>query len=159
MRAVDAFLLSLDQAWTHRWESLSAVLDGIHPEEAEWQAPVYGDAEHEDGWPLAGSIHWQVAHVAHCKRAYTEYILQRDRPGRPPAPPRPRDTTWDEEVAGLKRAHARQRDAIASLTDADLGGRVGNGMTLAEFLAMCVRHDVWHASQIAVARRLYRNRR
>jgi uncharacterized damage-inducible protein DinB len=159
MRAVDAFLLSLDHAWTHRWESLANVLDGIHPDEAGWQAPTYGDAEHEAGWPPPGSIHWQVAHIAHCKRSYTEYILQRDRPGRPPAPPRLPDRTWDQEVVALKHAHARQRDAIASLTDADLETRVGNAMTVAEFLAMIIRHDIWHASQIAVARRLYRNRR
>ena len=67
--------------------------------------------------------------------------------------------TFDEDLALLRHAHARQREAIAALTDADLDGRVGSAMNVAEFIAMTVRHDVWHASQIAVARRLYRNRR
>ena len=159
MRAVDVFLLSFDHAWAHKWESLSGVLDGVHPDEASWQAPPYGDAEVEPGWPLPGSIHWQVAHVVHCKRHYTDFLTQRDRAGRPPQPERTPGLTWDEELAGLKHAHTRQRDAMASLTDADLGTRVGNAMTVAEFLSMCIRHDVWHAAQIAVARRLYRNRR
>ena len=159
MRAVDVLLLSFDHAWAHRWESFAAVLDGVHPDEAGWQAPAYGDAEVEARWPLPGSIHWQVAHTAHCKRHYAELLTQRDRAGRPPEPVREQALTFDEDLALLRHVHARQREAIAALTDADLDGRVGNAMNVAEFIAMTIRHDVWHASQIAVARRLYRNRR
>lgn len=158
MRAADLLLLAFDHAWGHRWESLSEVLKGLTPEEAAWQAPAYAGAEHEAGWPRPGTIHWQVAHVAHCKRHYTEFLTQRDRSGRPPAPPRPPDLDWAAERAGLEAAHAAQRIAIAGLSDADLGAQVGNAMSVAEFVAMCTRHDVWHAAQIAVARRLYRTR-
>lgn len=159
MRALDTFLLAFDQAWAHRWESLSGVLDGVHPEEATWQAPAYADAELEPGWPLPGSIHWQVAHLAHCKRHYTDCIAQRRGEGRPPPPVREPNLDYDAEIALLRRAHALQRETIAGLTDADLAAPMPESATLAEFLAMCLRHDVWHASQIAVARRLYRNRR
>lgn len=159
MRALDVLLLSFDHAWAHRWESLSTALDGVHPEEAVWQAPAYGDAEIEAGWPLPGSVHWHVAHVGHCKRHYADLLAQRDRSGRPAQPAREGALTYDQDLALLRQAHARQRDGISALTDADLDLRLGNAMTVAEFLAMCVRHDAWHASQIAVARRLYRNRR
>lgn len=158
MRALDALLLSFDHAWAHRWESLTAALDGVHPEEASWQSPAYRDAEPEAGWPLPGTLHWHVAHVGHCKLHYTDLVTQRDRPGRPPAPVRRAGNSYDDDVALLRHAHARQREALASLGDGDLPGRVGNGMSVAELVVMAVRHDVWHAGQIALARRLYRNR-
>lgn len=159
MRATDLLLLTFDHAWAHRWESLAAALDGVHPEEAAWQAPIYGDAETEPFWPLPGSIHWHVAHAAHCKRHYADLLLQRERAEPPPEPAREQALGYDEDLARLQQAHARQREAIAGLADADLDGRVGGRMGVAEFVAMTIRHDVWHASQIALARRLYRNRR
>ena len=159
MRAVEAFLLHFDHAWDHRWESLTQVLVGVDEVEAAWQALGYADVEREAGWPSPGTVHGQVAHIAHCKRYYALMISQRDHSGRPPAPPRTPDLTYAQEVAELQAAHAAQRAALATLTDADLDGRVGNAMGVAEFVAMCTRHDAWHAAQIAVARRLYRTRR
>ncbi len=158
MRALDVLLLAFDHAWEHKWESLQGALRGLGPEEAAWQAPAYAPAEREPGWPLPGSIAWQVAHVAHCKRHYTEMILERARPGAPPALPRPSHQGFEEEVEGLRAAHAAQRAAIAALSDADLETHVDNGTSLAEFVTTCTRHDTWHAAQIAVARRLYRER-
>ena len=158
MRAVDAFLLHFDQAWDHKWESLTQTLVGVGPAEADWQAPCYADVEREAGWPLAGTVHWQVAHIAHCKRYYALMLTQRDRSGRPPESPRAPNLTWAQEVVELQAAHAAQRAAIAGLSDADLEARVGNAMGVGEFVAMCTRHDAWHAAQIAVARRLYRTR-
>lgn len=159
VRAVDALLLAFDHAWEHRWESLSTALDGVGPEEAGWQSPAYAEVEPEAGWPLPGTIHWQVAHVAHCKRHYADCLLQRERAGRPPEPPFVPGRGWDGTLAELRAAHARQREAIAALADAELDTRVGNAMSVAEFVAMTTRHDAWHASQIALARRLYRTRR
>jgi uncharacterized damage-inducible protein DinB len=159
MRAVDLLLLAFDHAFEHRWESLAAALDGVGPEEAGWQSPAYADAEPEAGWPLPGTIHWHVAHLAHCKRHYTELVLQRERAGRPPAPSFRANPTFDESLAELKAAHARQRAALAALTDAELEMRLGNGDVLAEFVSACTRHDAWHAAQIALARRLHRTRR
>jgi hypothetical protein len=158
MRAVDVLLLAFDHAWSHRWESLREALAGVGAEEAAWQAPAYADVEREPGWPAPGSIQGQVAHVAHCKRHYTEFLTQRDRAGRPPAPPRTPDLDWQAELAELGAAHAAQRAAIAALSDADLATQVGNAMGVAEFVTMCTRHDVWHAAQLALARRLYRAR-
>ena len=78
MTGIDTFLLQFDHAWGHDFESLAAALDGVTEEEAAWQAPAYAGAEREDGWPPPGSIHWQVAHVAHCKRYYTDLIANLD---------------------------------------------------------------------------------
>jgi len=77
---------------------------------------------------------------------------------RPETPPYRPVASFADEVAGLKGAHAEQRDAIAALHDEHLTMKVGNGMPMGEFLAMATRHDTWHAAQIAVARRMYRSR-
>jgi len=66
--------------------------------------------------------------------------------------------TFAEVLAALEAAHADERAAVASLGEDDLARTVPNGMTAAEFVAMCVRHTTWHAAQIAVARRLFRTR-
>ena len=50
------------------------------------------------------------------------------------------------------------RLADPGLADEQLEAPLPNGMSVMEFLAMCVRHDTWHAGQIAVARRLWRQR-
>jgi hypothetical protein len=159
MNATDAFLRQLDDTWSHRWESLCSALDGVTEEEAAWQAPSYADEEREDGWPAPGTIAWQAAHVAHCKRYYTELVAQRgDAPGRPPLPERSACTSFAAIRAELESAHAAQRAGIAALSEADYGLRCGNGMPLSEFLAMAIRHDAWHAAQIVVVRRLFRTR-
>jgi hypothetical protein len=158
MGAVRELLRAFDHAWQHKWESLSAALEGVTEEEAAWQAPCYAKEPREEGWPAPGTIRWQVAHVAHCKRHYTMFLRAPGSTERPPAPPHVPVASFAEDVDELREAHAGQRGAILALRDDQLPLPVGNGMPLGEFLAMAVRHDTWHASQIAVARRLYRNR-
>ena len=45
-----------------------------------------------------------------------------------------------------------------TITVADLATVVERGMPLSEYLAMAIRHDTWHAGQMALVRRLYRAR-
>ncbi len=158
MRAIDAFLLQLDHAWEHAWESLDAVLEGVTEQEAAWQASCYADVPVEAGWPRPGTIRWHVVHLAHCKRTYAALVRARKATQRPSIPRRAPAATVDADLAELDAAHADQRDAVAACSDTDLDDLVGNRMPLAEFLAMTIRHDAWHAGQIAVARRLYRSR-
>ena len=158
MTGVEAFLRQLDDSWEHKWESLSAVLATVEEDEADWQAPCYAEEEQEEGWPPPGTVRWQVAHVAHCKRHYTDFIKAPGSSERPPVPARKPTESFAEDRAELAAAHAEQRDAIASLSESDLELSVGNGMRLDVFLAMAIRHDSWHAAQIAVARRLWRTR-
>lgn len=158
MSEIDAYLNQLDEAWSHPFESMSSALDGVTDDEAFWQAPCYADEEREEGWPPPGTIAWQIAHVAHCKRHYTDYFRRAGETERPPVEPWTPVETLAELRAALVAAHTEQRAAIASLGDAGLDLTAGNDMPFREFLAMCIRHDSWHASQIAVARRLYRTR-
>ena len=150
MEAKGIFLAQLDGAWEHKWESLQGALEGVTEEEAAWQAPCYAKEEREEGWPPPGTILWQVAHIAHCKRYYRKVILHAGEE-RPPVDARTPLATLAEELAALTEAHRAQRDAIASLTDEELQEH-------ADFLTHTIRHDTWHAAQIALARRLHRKR-
>jgi hypothetical protein len=156
MSEIRVFLQQLDDAWGHAWESLQSVLGGVTEEEAFWQAEAYAGEAPEAGWPKPGTIAWHVAHVAHYKRYYTDIIRPAGQEGRPevrPWTPRP---DLRSLRGALQDAHEAQRAAIADFPDDRLDVVAGNDMPFREFLAMCIRHDTWHASQIAVARRLYR---
>ena len=158
MDPVAVHLSHLDDAWAHKWESLTGVLAGVTEDEAAWQAPCYAKDEREDAWPAPGSIRWQVAHIAHCKRHYAECIRRRGEPTSPADPVRVPTHSYAQDRTELETAHADERAAIAACVGADFELKLFNAMPLGEFLAMVIRHDVWHASQIAVARRLWRTR-
>lgn len=149
MRALDVYLQQFDHAWRHGWESLAPLLESVSEEEAVWQAAAYREITPDEGWPPPGSIHWHVAHLAHCKRDYTAEIRGEEAAPRPPA------RTFAASVEQLKEAHAAQRDLLCSLTEEELGRPLANGMSLAEFLTSTIRHDTWHAGQVAGVRRLY----
>ena len=156
MSEIRAFLQQMDDAWAHAWESLRSALDGITEEEAAWQADAYAAEEPEEGWPRPGTIAWQVAHVTHCKRYYREVMRSVGAEERPPVSPW---TPLPDLVAlrsAFEEAHRAERETLATFPEAALDADAGEGMTYREFIAMAIRHDTWHAAQIALARRLYR---
>jgi uncharacterized damage-inducible protein DinB len=150
MSDLSTHILHLDDAWNHDFESLMSVLDGVSEEEAAWQPPCYHDVPMTPGWPAPGSIRWQVAHIAFYKREYAARIS--DRGGPTPDSSRTATTTFAEDLAELHAAHEAEREAITALSAPDLTSELG------QFLAAIIRHDVWHAAQIAVVRRLWRTR-
>ena len=160
MRVLDVLLMEYDHAWHHKWETMSDALADLADDEAEWQAPAYRDCTPEPGWPLPGTVRWQIAHIAHWTRYYTAMIGARGQTERPPEPERnvPEGFSLADELAELQAAHTAHRAAIAALTDEDLPLTVPNGASLAEFIITTTRHDIWHAGQIVVARRLWRTR-
>jgi len=151
MRAIDVFLLALDHAWSHEWESLLPVLKGVTEEEAAWQAPCYRNEPRTPGAPPPGTIRWQIVHLAECKMSYT-LRLKGDREARSPDVPPLGTKTLAEDLAALRAAHQAEREAIAAISDGELTPK------LAEFLAGILRHTTWHGGQIAVVRRIYRMR-
>ena len=151
MNPIEVVLLQFDGAWSHDWESLRSALEGLSEEEANWQAPCYRSETAAGGWPLPGSVRWQVAHVAHYKREYAARLGSDPEAGSPDLPHRP-SMSFAEDLAELHAAHAAQRTAIERLDPGALTPAV------AEFLSNTIRHDSWHAGQIAIARRLYRER-
>ena len=158
MTELAAYLRQFDDSWSHPFESLCDVLTGVTEEEAFYQASCYVAEPREEGWPAPGTIAWQVAHIGHCKRHYTTYLVRDGVDQRPSVTPWTPHATFAELRAFLEAAHGEQRSALAALSADALDLVAGNGMPFREFLSMATRHDAWHAAQIAVARRLYRTR-
>jgi hypothetical protein len=156
MHGLEIILGQLDDAWGHAWESVSAVLAGVGEDEATWQAAAYADVEAEAGWPAPGTIHWQVAHLAANKVEYASHVRRALDPAEAIVEGYTPCATYAEGMAVLGEAHAALRAAIEALTPEALASEGNHSMPLAEYLAMVIRHDTWHAGQIAVLRRFYR---
>ena len=155
MSSLDQLLQMFDDAWSHKDESLKAVLNDVTPEEALWQHPAYSARDQVPGMPAAGTILWHVAHLEHSARHYREILRHRPFADEPMTPP-PKLSTLPELVAMLQSARADLREEITKLTEAGLSQSCARGMTVAEFVRMVIRHDTWHAGQMVVTRRLFR---
>lgn len=158
MNNIDVLLAAFDEAWGHEWESLEAVLGGLTEAEASWQSAAYAGETQEEGWPPEGTILWQLAHLAHCKRYYAAMIGARAEASPPEVEPRTPQEGLAAALGALESAHKEQRAAIVAIGDDDLAAPTCGKMPLGEFLRMGTRHDAWHGAQIAVLRRLYRTR-
>jgi uncharacterized damage-inducible protein DinB len=107
-----------------------------------------------EGLPMPGTIRWHVAHLEHCARHYTE-ILRKRPLVHEPATPSPGITDLAELINRLEHARRLLREEIQRLSDVDLDTPCARGMNVGEFVRMAIRHETWHAGQIAVVRRLY----
>ena len=156
---VEMLVRQLDDAYRHPFESLTSALEEVTEADAFRVPAAYAAEEPEEGWPAPGTIAWQVAHVTHCKRHYADCLASVGAPERPPVRPWTRAVSLEALRNLLAAAHAEERAALAALRAEDLALPLGGGMTVGEFATMAIRHDAWHASQIAVARRLLRHER
>jgi hypothetical protein len=151
----DLLLLQLDQTWNDPWESIQSALINVDEALASWQPDCYASEPPEAHWPPAGTVKWHVAHLAACKLEYLGKI--RSRSGVPASDDEylPRATLADG-VQSLAEIQVRLRNTIEALTDRDLGDLVthGKSMPLADFIAMIIRHDAWHAAQIKLVQRM-----
>jgi hypothetical protein len=145
----------LDQAFDRRaWHgtNLRGSLRGVKPAEALWR-------------PAPGRHNiWEI--VLHC--AYWKYAVHRRlvggvkrgsfprNPSDWPALPERRDGSgWTADVAILETYHARLRDGLAATPSARLERREGS-WRLIDHLAGIAAHDLYHAGQIQLLKRLQR---
>ncbi|MCK6472658.1 MAG: DinB family protein [Planctomycetes bacterium] len=159
MNAIENLLFHFDANLNHPWESLEAALKGVTDDEARWQAPCYAGEKTEEDGSKPGTILWQMDHISGCNRLYAAVLRQ--RPAKEIEEPQslPPSKTFADALEELRASHAALRAEVAKLKDTDLQSPCGHGCkSVAEFLAACLRHEIWHASQISVARRLYRTR-
>ena len=156
MNAIDLLLLQFDHNWNHRWESIQSALKNTTPAAALFQATCYAKEKKEADAPSPGTILWQLFHMHWCNLHYANVL--RLRPQKEIAdPPKPPIMTLDQTIAALQQSHQALRSEVAKLKESDLDDPCNStGQSVAEFVSACVRHEVWHASQVAVARRLFR---
>lgn len=158
MSQIVFLLKAFDENWSHECESLDSILADVTSEESEWQHAAYSGETLVQGLPEPGTIRWHVAHLEHCARHYAEILRTRPVTHEPPTPP-PGVADLPQLIHRLEGARRSLRTEIERLSDADLDAPCVREMSVAKFLRMVVRHEVWHAGQVAVIRRLYRLRR
>lgn len=151
---VAVLLKALDQGYDHKsWHGpiLKGALRGLSAEQAAWRPKP----SRHNVWELA--IH----------AAYWKYsVLRRLRPdaARFPVPgsnwfPRPEgepgEKAWKADLAILAAMHRDLREAVAAVPDSDLGRIPEGSKTRLEDLILGVAfHDIYHAGQIQLLKRL-----
>lgn len=159
MGAIESLLFQFDANLGHPWEALESVLKGVTDEEARWLAPCYAGEETEEDGSQPGTIFWHMDHISGCNRLYAAVLQQRPAAEVEEPRPLPPSATFAHALEALRASHAALRAEVAKLKEPDLQGPCGHGCrNVAEFLAACLRHEIWHAAQIALVRRLYRTR-
>jgi hypothetical protein len=147
-------LRAIDQGFDHvAWHgpTLGGAIRGVTARQAAWRP---GRGRHNI-WEL-------VLHTAYWKYAVRRRLLGTEqgafpRPGSNfPALPRTLDERhWRADVRLLKDEHRRLRAAVASLTASALGRRLGKKRwTASETIHGIAMHDLYHAGQIQLLKRL-----
>jgi hypothetical protein len=144
----------VDEAFSAKsWHgpNLSGAIRGLAPAVAAWRP---GPGRH--------NIRELVVHAAYWKYAVWRRLASEKRGSFPlagsnwfPRPDQADARGWKEDVALLKAEHRRLREAVARLTPAALG-RVppGSRFTLAALVRGAAAHDLYHAGQIQILKRL-----
>ena len=154
--AVAMLLALVDEGFDRRsWHgpNLRGALRGLTPAQALWRP----GRERHNIWEI-------VTHAA-----YWKYTVRRRLTGETrgsfalrgsnffPAPNTATQTAWRDNVALLTREHRRLRDAAERLEDRDLERPVGRGRdTIGGVVRGVAAHDLYHAGQIQLIKRLMR---
>jgi hypothetical protein len=106
---------------------------------------------------------WEIAlHAAYWKYAAWRRLTGEKRgafarPGSNwlPTPAPPSDAAWRKDVALLQQYHRVLRAAVLRLSDEDLGRRLPGGReSIGRLVRGIVAHDLYHAGQIQLIKRL-----
>lgn len=154
-----------------RIQMLLALIDQAY-DQATWHGPnlrseLRGVSANQALWRPQPKRHtiWEL--TLHC--AYWKYMATRTLRGdtarggfpRKPAnfpaiPTRSTTKDWKEDLDFLQRCHHELRQAVANLEPARLDARLGR-WTLAEHAFGAAYHDIYHAGQIRLLRRMQEN--
>ncbi|HEX9941893.1 MAG TPA: DinB family protein [Thermoanaerobaculia bacterium] len=156
---VSVLLRDLDQSYDHKsWHGsvLRGSLRGISAEQAAWR-PAPG---RHNIWELA-------VHAAYWKYSVLRR-LRRDEEIRFPLKgsnwfPRPgedaSERSWKADLQILANTHRDLRQAVAALSDGDLETiPEGSKTRVIDLVLGVARHDIYHAGQIQLLKRLYEGR-
>jgi len=154
--AIASLLAQLDEAFDRRsWHgpNLRGSLRGMGAAKASWRP---ARARH-NAWEIA-------VHAAYWKYAAWRRLTGEKRGSFPRAgsnwfasPTPPGEAAWRKDVALLADCHRRLRAAVERLEDGDLDRRTPGGQeTIGRLVRGVVAHDLYHAGQIQLLKRLMR---
>ena len=152
----EALIQALDEAYDRKsWHgtNLRGSLRRISPEEAVAR--------------LKRGSHniWEIAvHAAYWKYVVRRRIVGLRRGSFPlkgtdwfPRPQTVSKAAWEEDLRLLDGEHLKLREAIESLSEKDLDRESGE-LTLAALIRGVTAHDLYHAGQIQLLKRIFRSR-
>ena len=158
--AIQNLLVQLDQAFDRRsWHgtNLRGSLRGVSLREAAWRAA-----------PRRHNI-WELAvHAAYWKYAVRRRLTGEGRGSFPldgsnwfDRPEKATRAAWHADLALLGEQHRLLRQAVSSIDGAELfkpadGGRASASVRVFDLIAGVIAHDVYHAGQIQLLKRLMR---
>lgn len=151
---VFVLLRALDQGYDHKsWHGpiLKGSLRGLSAEQAAWRpAP-----SRHNVWEIAvHAAYWKYS-VLHRLRPEVRFPLKGSnwfpRPEGEPSEP-----AWKADLQVLADVHRDLRQAVASLSDGDLETvPQGSKTRVLDLVLGVAHHDVYHAGQIQLLKRLY----
>jgi DinB family protein len=152
--AITTLIALLDEAYDRRsWHgpNLRGSLRGLRAAQAAWR-PARG---RHNAWELAvHAAYWKYAAL---RRLTGEKRGSFARPGSNwlATPTPPTEAAWRRDLDLLADCHRRLRAAVAGLQDADLDRRTPGGQgTIGRLVRGVAAHDLYHAGQIQLIKRL-----
>ena len=151
---VAQLLAIVDQAYDHRsWHgtNLRGSIRGLSPADARWR-PAPG---RHNIWEL-------VVHAAYWKYAVRRRLLKERRGSFAikgsnwfARPEEQSDRAWRADIVLLHKEHRALREVIAGLSDRDvLKHARGGGTSTFALVSGIAAHDLYHAGQIAILRKV-----
>jgi hypothetical protein len=158
--AIDVLLAMIDQAYGRRsWHgtNLRGSIRGVSAREAAWRPSprrhnVWELAVHAAYWKYAARRRITGERRGSFPLAGSNWLRRPGDPGGAPA-----ERAWKADVALLEEMHRALRAAVERLEPRDLGRKpAGSAVAIADLVIGVAFHDVYHAGQIQLLKRLSR---
>jgi len=156
---VSVLLRDLDQGYDHKsWHGpvLRGSLRGVSAEQAAWR-PAPG---RHNIWELAvHAAYWKYAILRRLPRGKGARFPLKGSNWFPRPEGVPSEPAWKADLQLLAKIHRDLRAAVAALRDSDLETiPEGSKTTVIDLVLGVARHDIYHAGQIQLLKRLYPGR-
>lgn len=144
----------IHDSWFHPWEGFNSSFESCSQKEIEWVSQFYEKETTTPNWPKNGTISWILNHVGAYKQTYIYDILHPDSSNNEP------EWIVHRDLQSLKTALNKISIEFSNaclLADPEIFIHGKGGHNLAQYIGIALRHEIWHAGQIALIRRMFAN--